>query len=216
DGDLMEGVAAEASSLAGHLGLGRLILLYDDNHVSLAGQASLSFSEDVPRRFEGYGWHTQVVPEGNDLEALDKAIRGAQAEVERPSLIAVRTIIGYGAPHKQGTHEAHGEPLGEEELRGAKQALGWPLEPSFLLPEPALAHFREAGPRGAAWRREWQGRFEAWAAAHKDLAHQWQEGQAKALPEGWDRDLPTFAPETPVATRDASGAVLTAVSPRIP
>ena len=216
DGDLMEGVAAEAVSLAGHLGLGRLILLYDDNQVSLAGRASLSFSEDVPRRFEGYGWHTHVVPDGNDVEAVDKAIRSAQAESERPSLIAVRTIIGYGAPHKQATHEAHGEPLGDDELRAAKQALGWPVEPMFLLPEPALAHFREARTRGARWRGEWQGRFDAWAAAHPDLARQWREGQTGALPEGWDRDLPTFSPETPVATRDASGAVLTAVSPRIP
>ena len=216
DGDLMEGVAAEAVSLAGHLGLGRLILLYDDNQVSLAGRASLSFSEDVPRRFEGYGWHTHVVPDGNDVEAVDKAIRSAQAESERPSLIAVRTIIGYGAPHKQATHEAHGEPLGDDELRAAKQALGWPVEPMFLLPEPALAHFREARTRGARWRGEWQGRFDAWAAAHPDLARQWREGQTGALPEGWDRDLPTFSPETPVATRDASGAVLTAMSPRIP
>jgi len=134
DGDLMEGVAAEAVSLAGHLGLGKLVVLYDDNQVSLAGRAGLSFSEDVPRRFEGLGWHTQVVPDGNDLEAVDKALRAARAEAERPSLIAVRTVIGYGAPRKAGTHEAHGEPLGEEELRGAKQALGWPTEPAFLRP----------------------------------------------------------------------------------
>ncbi|MGH7318089.1 MAG: transketolase, partial [Candidatus Rokuibacteriota bacterium] len=158
DGDLMEGVAAEAVSLAGHLGLGRLIYLYDDNLVSLAGKTALSFSEDVPRRFEGYGWHTLVVPDGNDLEAVDKAIREAQAEVDRPSLVAVRTVIGYGAPRKQGTHEAHGEPLGEDELRGAKQALGWPIEPAFHLPSEAVARFREAGPRGARWRAAWQAR----------------------------------------------------------
>jgi transketolase len=212
----MEGVAAEAVSLAGHLGLSRLICLYDDNLISLAGKTGLAFSEDVPRRFEGYGWHTLVVPDGNDLDAVDKAIRDARAETERPSLIAVRTIIGFGAPHKAGTHEAHGEPLGEEELRGAKQALGWPTEPAFVLPEAAVARFREARARGAAAQAEWQARFEAWARAFPDLAGQWRDGQARALTPGWDADLPSFKPDTPQATRDASGAVLAAVSPRLP
>jgi transketolase len=216
DGDLMEGVAAEASSLAGHLGLGKLIVLYDDNHVSLAGKASLSFSEDVPRRFDGLGWHTMAVPDGNDLEAIDKAIRDAKAEAGRPSLIAVRTVIGYGAPKKAGTSEAHGEPLGEAELRGAKQALGWPLEPAFLLPEPALRRFREAQSEGARAEAGWQARFSAWQGAFPDLAAPWRDGQTRALTFGWDRDLPTFPPDTPVATRDASGAVLAAVSPRLP
>jgi transketolase len=216
DGDLMEGVAAEASSLAGHLGLGQLIVLYDDNHVSLAGKASLSFSEDVPRRFEGLGWHTQAVPDGNDLDAIDKAIRDARAEVERPSLVAVRTIIGYGAPKKAGTHEAHGEPLGDAELRGAKQALGWPLEPAFLLPEPAVRRFREALANGARAEAEWRARLDAWRRAFPDLAAQWADGQARTLTPGWDQDLPRFPPDTPVATRDASGAVLAAVSPRLP
>jgi transketolase len=216
DGDLMEGVAAEAVSLAGHLGLGRLIGLYDDNLVSLAGKTALSFSEDVPRRFEGYGWHTLVVPDGNDLEAIDKAIHEAQAETERPSLIAVRSVIGYGAPKKQGTHEAHGEPLGEEELRGAKQALGWPLEPVFHLPDAAVARFREAIGRGAAWQAEWATRLEAYRTAHPDLAAEWRARAARELTPGWDAALPTFPPETPVATRDASGAVLAAVSPRLP
>jgi transketolase len=216
DGDLMEGVAAEAVSVAGHLGLGRLIMLYDDNIVTLAGKSALSFSEDVPRRFEGYGWHTVVVPDGNDLDLVDKAIREARAEAERPSLIAVRTVIGYGAPKKAGTHEAHGEPLGEDELRGAKQALGWPLEPAFLLPDAALARFREARSRGAKAQAEWQARFDAWARAHADLAAQWRDGQARALTAGWDAELPSFKPDTPTATRDASGAVLAAVSPRLP
>jgi transketolase len=216
DGDLMEGVAAEAVSLAGHLGLGRLIMLYDDNQVSLAGKASLSFSEDVSRRFEGYGWHTDVVPDGNDLEAIDKAIRAALSESERPSLISVRTVIGYGAPKKAGTNEAHGEPLGEEELRAAKQALGWPQEPAFLLPDAALARFREARRRGERWHAEWQARLDAWAAAHPDLAARWREGQSGTLTPGWDAALPTFAADAPVATRDASGAVLAAVSPRLP
>jgi len=216
DGDLMEGVAGEAASLAGHLGLGRLVMLYDDNQVSLAGRAALSFSEDVPRRFQGYGWHTQVVADGNELAAIDRAIRSAQGEVERPSLIAVRTIIGYGAPHKEGTSEAHGEPLGEDELRAAKQALGWPVEPMFLIPDAALARFREALSEGKAVRDAWQTRFDLWAAAHADLAREWRDGHARTLPDGWDRDLPVFSPGAPVATRDASGAVLAAVSPRIP
>ncbi len=216
DGDLMEGVGAEAVSLAGHLGLGRLIMLYDDNQVSLAGKTALSFSEDVPRRFQAYGWHTEVVPDGNDLEAIDKAIRAALAEADRPSLLCVRTVIGYGAPHKAGTHEAHGEPLGEAELRGAKEALGWPVEPAFYLPEAALAHFREARTRGAGWHAEWRRRFDAWAAAHPDLAARWHEGQRGTLTPGWDAALPTFPADTPVATRDASGAVLAAVSPRLP
>jgi transketolase len=216
DGDLMEGVAAEAVSLAGHLGLSRLVCLYDDNIVTLAGQAALSFSEDVPRRFEGYGWHTQVVPDGNDLDAVDKAIRDARAEAERPSLIAVRTVIGYGAPTKAGTHEAHGEPLGEEELRGAKQALGWPLEPPFLIPEAALARYREARIRGAQAQADWQARFDAWSRAVPDLAAQWRDGQARALPSGWDAALPSYKPDAPTATRDASGAALAAISPRLP
>jgi transketolase len=216
DGDLMEGVAAEAVSLAGHLGLGRLICLYDDNLISLSGKAALSFSEDVPRRFESYGWHTQVVPDGNDLEAVDKAIRDARAETERPSLIAVRTVIGYGAPKKGGTSEAHGEPLGEEELRAAKQALGWPLEPAFFLPEAALARFREARSRGPKWQAEWQGRMEAWSRANPDLAAAWRDGQGRTLTAGWDAELPTFNVGSATATRDASGAVLNAVSPRLP
>jgi transketolase len=216
DGDLMEGVAAEATSLAGHLGLGKLIALYDDNAVSLAGKASLSFSEDVPRRFDALGWHTLAVPDGNDLDAIDKAIRAARDETARPSLIAVRTVIGYGAPKKAGTHEAHGEPLGDAELRGAKQALGWPVEPAFLIPEPALERFRAALPAGARAQAEWQGRFDAWQRAFPDLATQWRHGQERTLPPGWDEDLPRFPAETPMATRDAGGAVLTAISPRVP
>jgi transketolase len=216
DGDLMEGVAAEAMSLAGHLGLGKLIALYDDNQVSLAGKAGLSFSEDVPRRMDALGWHTLSVPDGNDLDQLDKAIRDAQAETGRPSLIAVRTVIGYGAPKKAGTHEAHGEPLGEAELRGAKAALGWPVEPSFLLPEPALARFREALTHGPRRQAEWRARLDAWRRAEPALAGEWDRGEARALTPGWDQDLPQFPVETPVATRDASGAVLAAVSPRLP
>ncbi len=216
DGDLMEGVAAEASSLAGHLGLGKLIVLYDDNHVSLAGKASLSFSEDVPRRFDALGWHTQAVADGNDLDAIDAAILAARAEPAHPSLIAVRTIIGYGAPKKAGTHEAHGEPLGDAEVRGAKQALGWPVEPPFLLPEPAVRRFRQALADGARAEADWQTRLDGWQRAFPGLAAEWRDGQARALPAGWDQDVPRFPADTPMATRDASGAVLAAVSPRVP
>jgi len=216
DGDLMEGVAAEALSLAGHLGLGKLVVLYDDNQVSLAGKASLSFSEDVPRRLEALGWHTASVADGNDVDAIAAEIRSARAETARPSLIAVRTIIGYGAPKKAGTHEAHGEPLGEEELRAAKEALGWPVAPPFSLPAPAVARFRQALTEGAAQRAEWERRVAAWRRAFPALGSEWDAGQARTLPPGWDAGLPSFPPATPVATRDASGAVLTAVSPRLP
>ncbi|MGH7358468.1 MAG: transketolase, partial [Candidatus Rokuibacteriota bacterium] len=216
DGDLMEGVAAEASSLAGHLHLGKLIVLYDDNLVSLAGKASLSFSEEVPRRYDGLGWHTQVVPDGNDLDAIDAAIRAARAETGRPSLVAVRTVIGYGAPKKAGTHEAHGEPLGDAELRGAKQALGWPTEPMFHLPEAAVARFRQALPDGARAEAGWQARLAAWRRAFPELSTQWDDGLARRLTPGWDQDLPRFSADAPQATRDASGAVLAAVSPRLP
>jgi transketolase len=170
----------------------------------------------VARRFEGLGWHTQAVPDGNDLDAIDKAVRDARAETERPSLVAVRTVIGFGAPKKAGTHEAHGEPLGDAELRGAKQALGWPLEPPFLLPESALRRFRGALARGARDEADWRARLDAWRHAFPDLATQWDHGQARALTPGWDRDLPRFPVDAPMATRDASGAVLAAVSPRLP
>ena len=157
------------------------------------------------------------MPDGNDLEAIDGAIRAARAETARPSLIAVRTIIGYGAPKKAGTHEAHGEPLGDAELRGAKQALGWPLEPAFLLPEPALGRFRAALAQGARLQARLADAVRRLARARSpDLATEWRNGQARALPPGWDQDIPRFPADTPMATRDASGAVLAAVSPRVP
>jgi transketolase len=159
DGDLMEGVASEAASLAGHLKLGRLIYLYDNNHVSLASSTDLTFTEDRAKRFEAYGWHTQTVNDGNDLRGIDRAIYAAQEETERPSLILVRTHIGYGSPHKQDTFEAHGAPLGEEEVKLTKQNLGWPTEPSFLIPVEALAHFREAVDRGGKMETNWKNVF---------------------------------------------------------
>ena len=151
DGDLMEGVASEACSLAGHLRLGKLIVLYDDNRVSLAGGTPLSFTEDVGNRFEAYGWHVQRVENGNDLNAIEAALRAAQADTSRPSLIAVRTVLGYGAPNKQGTFTAHGSPLGPDEVLSAKANLGWPAEPDFFIPDDALEHFRQAVARGHQW-----------------------------------------------------------------
>ena len=160
DGDLMEGVASEACSLAGHLGLGKLIVLYDDNHISLAGSTALSFTEDVGKRFESYGWHVQQVNDGNETESIDAALQAAKAETSRPSLIMVRTIIGYGAPNKQNTFKVHGSPLGPEELKAAKENLGWPTEPDFLIPQEVLVHFRQAVTRGKAWQSEWDAAFE--------------------------------------------------------
>jgi len=215
DGDLMEGVAAEAASLAGHLKLGKLIYLYDDNRISIEGSTDLAFTEDRALRFQAYGWHVQQV-DGNDLEAVAKAIRAAQAETERPSLIIARTIIGYGSPHKQGTAEAHGEPLGEDEVRATKEALGWPPEPAFYIPDEALAHFRQALARGQEWEADWQRRFAAYAQAYPDLAAEWQRLMRGELPPDWDADMPTFPPDAKgMATRVASGTVINALAPRL-
>ena len=216
DGDLMEGVAAEAASLAGHLKLGRLIYLYDDNSISLDGPTSLSFSEDVGRRFEAYGWQVLRVADGNDLVAIEAAIHAARAEAERPSLIMVRTVIGYGSPNKAGTSEVHGSPLGAEEVALTKRNLGWPAEPAFLVPDDVLAHFRQAVERGVAAQAAWARTFAAWGAAQPDKAAEWATMFSSALPEGWDADLPVFAAGTSVATRVASGKVLNALAPHLP
>ncbi len=217
DGDLMEGVASEASSLAGHLGLGRLLVLYDDNRISIDGPTDLTFSEDVDRRYSGYGWHVQRVEDGNDLEALDAAMQAAAAETERPSLISVRTHIGYGSPNKQDTAAAHGAPLGAEEVKATKEALGWPLEPAFHIPEEARQAFRESRERGARLQAEWQAMFARYAAAHPDAAAELERRQAGELPEDWEARLPTFAPgDGPLATRKASGRVLNAIREALP
>lgn len=217
DGDLMEGVSGEAASLAGHLKLGKLIYLYDDNHITLSAATHITFTEDRARRFEAYGWHTQTVENGNDLSAIDRALRAAQAEKERPSLILVRTHIGYGSPHKQDTFEAHGSPLGEEEVELTKQALGWPLDPPFEIPDQALAHFRLAVRNGHQAEAEWQVRFSDYAKAYPDLAKEFQQGLAGELPKGWDADIPIF-PADPkgMSTRVASGKVLNAIDPKLP
>jgi len=217
DGDLMEGVASEAASLAGHLGLNNLIYFYDDNHISIEGSTHLAFTEDRGARFEAYGWFVQRLANGNDLEDIDEAIRAAQAEKERPSVIMIRTHIGYGSPNKQDTAEAHGAALGVEEVKLTKQNLGWPLEPNFYVPEEALAHFRQAIKRGETVEAEWQGRLEEYRQAYPELAAEWDRFAARQLPEGWTARLPTFSwTEKPMATRQASGKVLNALSPVLP
>ncbi|MHB8876396.1 MAG: transketolase [Myxococcaceae bacterium] len=217
DGDLMEGVSSEAASLAGHLQLGRLILLYDDNQISLGASTRLTFTEDPVRRFEAYGWHALTVSDGNDLAAIDAAIGAAKAETSRPSLIRVRTHIGYGAPHKQDTHEAHGSPLGAEEVREAKKRLGWPLEPTFLVPEEARAVFLEAKERGARAEAEWKQRLAAYRREDPDLGAELDRVMHSKLPPGYDKRLPRFDPSAgPLATRVASGKVLTALGESLP
>ncbi|MGH8068684.1 MAG: transketolase [Candidatus Entotheonellia bacterium] len=216
DGDLMEGVASEAASLAGHLQLGKLIYAYDDNGISIDGSTDFTFTEQVGKRFDAYGWHVQEIADGNDVTALDAALKMAQAERTKPSLIIVQTHIAFGSPGKQDTAEAHGAPLGAEEVKRTKEFFGWPQEPTFYLPAEALAHFRRAVDRGRAWEAEWQSRFEAYAAAYPDLAAEWQRGLQRELPPGWEASLPTFkAEDGTMATRVASGRVLNAIAPTI-
>lgn len=217
DGDLMEGVTAEACSLAGHLGLGKLIVLYDDNHISLAGTTGLSFTEDVAQRFQAYGWHVHWVEDGNDTAALDAALRHARAESLRPSLILVRTVIGYGAPKRAGTFHAHGAPLGPDETRATKEHLGWPAEAAFLIPAEARAHMQAAVARGQQAEVLWQAALAAYEAEYPDLAAEFRRRMAGELPAGWDESLPTFAPDARgLPTRKASEAVLQALAASIP
>jgi len=217
DGDMMEGVQSEAASLAGHLKLGKLVVLYDNNSISLAGSTSVSFSEDVGARYAAYGWHVQSVENGNELGAVDKALRAAQQVSDRPSFIAVRTVIGYGAPHKQGTFHVHGSPLGPDEVKAAKENLGWPLEPAFLIPDDVGAHFRGAKERGARQQDEWRKRLAAYQTAFPDLAAELTRRLAGALPDGWDKDLPSFkADPKGVATRKASEGVMQALASKLP
>ena len=193
DGCVMEGVTSEAASLAGHLGLGKLIYLYDDNHITIEGSTELAFTEDVGRRFEAYGWQVLSVEDGNDLDAIDRAIVGARAEKDKPSLIKVRTTIGYGSPNKSGTAECHGAPLGKEESRLTKEALGWPCDASFVVPEQVREHYSRVAAAGAAVRASWLDLFARYEQAHPDLARQWKEALAGKLPEGWEETLPAFA-----------------------
>jgi transketolase len=217
DGCLMEGVAAEACSLAGHLRLGKLILMHDDNRISLAGTTSLCFTEDSGARLEAYGWHVQHVEDGNDLEAIEKALLAAQKATDKPSLIMVHTHIGYGAPHKQDSFEAHGSPLGVEELKAAKEHLGWPVEPSFYIPADAQENFRLAGERGNKQEADWNRRWAEYKKAFPDLAVEFQRRMSNELPSGWDSTLPVFPPDPKgIATRKAGETVLQALAAQLP
>jgi len=215
DGDLMEGVASEAASLAGHLKLGKLIYLYDDNHVTIEGFTDLAFSESVSQRFESYGWHTLTIEDGNDLEAIEAAIREAQSVGSKPSLISVKTTIGYGMP-TAGTRKAHSDAPGEEAVRETKRHLGWPEEKQFYVPDEALAHFRRSIERGVQQEAEWNALVSKYEAKFPELGRQWRVMMSGELPEGWESHLPTFENAKPMATRAASGEVINALAPHLP
>jgi transketolase len=216
DGDLMEGVASEAASLAGHLGLGKLIVLYDDNHITIEGGTGLSFSEDVLARFKAYGWRVQRVPDGNDVSAIARALRKAEKAADRPSLIAVRTVIAWGSPNKQGTAESHGAPLGEDEVRSTKRNLGWPEDGHFLVPPEALDLFRKAVGRGRRAHRKWKEAFSLYAKEYPESAAELRHRLEGKLPPGWEQALPDLAAEGPMATRVASGKCIAALAKALP
>ncbi|MGH2782141.1 MAG: transketolase [Thermoleophilaceae bacterium] len=218
DGDLQEGVASEACSLAGHLGLGKLTAFYDDNHIQLGGETSIAFSEDVPGRFEAYGWHVQDLGEDIGLERMEEAIATADETADRPSLIVLRTHIGYGSPNKQDSEKAHGSPLGEDEVRLTKEAYGWDPDAQFHVPDDVLEHFRRsAGERGAEAEKQWNAQAEAYAAEHGELWEELRLITERRLPDGWDADVPRFRPEDGrVATRKASQQVIQWAAARVP
>jgi transketolase len=215
DGDLMEGVASEAASLGGHLQLGKLIYLYDDNHVTIEGFTNLAFSEDVPKRFEAYGWHTQTVEDGNNLDDIETAIRNAQKVTEKPSLICVKTVIGFGMP-TQGTRKAHSDAPGEDAVRETKRHLGWPEDRQFYIPEEALAHFRKAVERGPQLENEWSGLVKKYEEAHAGDGKLFRQTMSGELPDGWEEHLPKFEDAKAIATRVASGEVINALAPVLP
>ncbi|MHB8626159.1 MAG: transketolase [Aggregatilineales bacterium] len=217
DGDFMEGVSSEAASLAGHLKLHKLIVLYDDNKVSLSAKTDITFTEDVIARFRAYDWHTELVADGNDVDAISAAIKSARDQASRPSLIAVRTILGYGSPKYAGTPRAHGEPLGKDEVAATKANLGWPVDQDFYVPGAALEHFHEAIVRGGAAETEWNAQFEKWMRTYPELADSWHRAYAGELAPGWDADLPSFPAGSPaMATRDANGQALNAIAKHVP
>jgi transketolase len=216
DGDLMEGVASEAASIAGHLGLGNINYLYDDNHITIDGSTDLSFAtEDVSKRFEAYGWHTQVVTDANDLDALSQAISNAVDVKDRPSLVRVRSHIGYGSPHKQDSAEAHGKALGAEEVKLTKQFYGWPTEPEFYVPDEALSEFRQCVERGRHYENDWNRRFDAYAREYPKEAAEFRELLDGELPAGWDQELPQFTPRDSLATRESASRAEQAIARRV-
>jgi len=217
DGDLQEGVASEAASLAGHLGLGKLIYLYDSNKVQLSGPADVTFTENVSERFRAYGWHVQEVQDGNDVEAIAGAVHEAQGVADKPSLIAVNTTIGYGSPHKAGSFQSHGEPLGVDEVAATKRALGWSPEDTFFVPQEALDEFRKAISRGRHFEDDWNSVYERWRQQQPELAAQWDLAREWKLPEGWDAELPSWEVDaTGVATREAGGKAMNAIAQHVP
>ncbi|MDQ1697321.1 MAG: transketolase, partial [Frankiaceae bacterium] len=216
DGDIEEGISGEASSLAGHQQLGNLVLLYDDNHISIEGDTRVALSEDVMARYAAYGWHTQRVEDVNDVQSLYAAFVAARAERDRPSFISVRSIIGWPAPHKQNTGKAHGSALGADEVKATKEILGFPPDVTFYCPDEVLEHTRKVVDRGRAAHGQWQERFEDWARAQPDKARELDRISQRRLPEGWDAKLPDFSGEKPMATRKACGACINAVAPSLP
>ncbi|MCL0098250.1 transketolase [Dehalococcoidia bacterium] len=217
DGDLMEGVASEAASLAGTLRLGKLIYLYDDNDISIEGHTDITFREDVGKRFEAYGWHVVGPIDGTDLDAIDDAIRQAQAERDRPSLIICKTIIGYGSPSKANTASAHGEPLGEAEVLLTRENLAWPFREPFTVPPDVLVHFRQARERGKRWQQDWESKLEAYRREYPEAARRLGEDLAGNLPDGWEQDLDDLfsSQEKPISTRAASGLIINAIGPKV-
>jgi len=217
DGDLMEGVSSEACSLAGHLALDKLIVLFDDNRVSLSGSTDLTFTEDIGKRFEAYGWHVHKVEDGNNISAVDASLNVAKKETSKPSLICVQTVIGYGSPNKQGTFGIHGSPLGQDELLAAKKNLGWATEPDFFIPEDVSKHFRRALSDGKTKKAEWEANLMQYREAYPELAEEFNRRMGGELPVGWEAGLPTFQADTKgIATRKASETVLQALAPKLP
>jgi transketolase len=217
DGDIQEGVASEACSFGGHLGLGKLIVFYDDNSIQLAGPTADSFSEDVPKRYEAYGWHTHVVEDANDLDEIEAAIAASVGEQDRPSLISVQSHIGFGSPNKQDSHKAHGSPLGEDEVRLTKEAYGWDADKHFYIPDEALEHFRKACDRGRELEEEWNERYARWRDENPDKAEEFELITSGKMPEGWDADPPKYAADSKsIATRKASGEAIQWAAAKIP
>lgn len=215
DGDVMEGIQAEAASLAGHLGLGNIVYLYDDNHVTIDGHTPLTFSEDVVKRYDAYGWHTQSVEDVNDLQELSKAIENGIAETKRPSLIRVHTHIGYGSPHRHDSNEAHGKALGVEEVKLTKEFYRWPTEPAFFVPDVALTEFRKCVPRGKQLEADWNGRLDKYATAKPAEAAEFKAALSGELPKGWDADIPVFTPNDTLATRESASKAEAAIASKV-
>jgi transketolase len=217
DGDLMEGISSEAASLAGHLGLSKLICIYDDNEISIEGKTDISFTEDVAARFKAYHWQVLVIEDGNDIDGIFNTIETAKSEKEKPTLIILKTHIAFGSPNKQDTPDAHGSPLGENEIRLTKECLQWENQEPFCVPEDALKHFRKCLEKGRKNEKEWLEKFRAYREAHPELADQWADSMSGFLPSEWDQEIPAFKPEDgPIATRAASGKILNAIARKIP